>query len=122
MTQEEAIIYDFLPLTLSIETLGGIATPIVRRGTPLPAKRSEVFSTASDNQPSVEISISWGERPLSKYNLFIGKFLLSEIPPQPVGIPEVSLTFHIDKHCNVTIDAFEKNLIFLLRKNMLIRA
>ncbi|MCE7740021.1 MAG: Hsp70 family protein [Candidatus Heimdallarchaeota archaeon] len=107
MTKEEAIIYDFLPLTLSIETLGGIATPIVRRGTPLPAKRSQVLSTASDNQPSVEISISWGARPLSKYNLFIGKFLLSEIPPQPVGIPEVSLTFHIDKHCNVTVEASE---------------
>jgi len=107
MTKEEAIIYDFLPLTLSIETLGGIATPIVRRGTPLPAKRTQVLSTASDNQPSVEISISWGQRPLSKYNLFIGKFLLSEIPPQPLGIPEVSLTFHIDKHCNVTVEASE---------------
>ncbi len=107
MTKEEPIIYDFLPLTLSIETLGGIATPIVRRGTPLPAKRSQVLSTASDNQPSVEISISWGERPLSKYNLFIGKFLLSEIRPQPIGIPQVSLTFHIDKHCNVTVKASE---------------
>ena len=107
MTQEEAIIYDFLPLTLSMETRGAISTPIVRRGTPLPAKRSKVFSTASDNQPSVEISISWGERPLSEYNLFIGRFLLSGIPPQPVGIPQVSVTFHIDKHCNVTVEASE---------------
>jgi len=107
MTQEKATIYDFLPLTLSIETLGGIATPIVERGTPLPAKRSQVLSTASDNQSSVEISISWGGRPLSKYNLLIGRFQLSEIPPQPVGIPEVSLTFHIDKHCNVTVEASE---------------
>ena len=107
MTQEEAIIYDFLPLTLSMETLGGIATPIVRRGTPLPAKRSQVFSTASDNQPSVEISISWGERPLAKHNLSIGRLQLSGIPPQPVGIPQVSVTFHIDKHCNVTVEASE---------------
>ena len=107
MTKEEAIIYDFLPLTLSMETRGGISTPIVRRGTPLPAKRSKVFSTASDNQPSVEISISWGERPFSEYNLFIGRFQLSEIPPQPVGIPQISVTFHIDKHCNVTVEASE---------------
>jgi len=122
MIQEEDIIYDFLPLTLSIETLGGISTPIVRRGAPLPTKRSQVFSTSNDNQPSVEISIFWGERPLSKYNLSIGSFVLSKIPPQPARIPQIQVTFHIDKHCNVTIDAFEKNLIFLLRKNMLIRA
>jgi hypothetical protein len=107
MTQEEPTIYDFLPLTLSMETLGGISTPIVRRGTPLPNKRSQVFSTANDNQPSVEISVSWGERPLSKYNLSIGKFVLSEIPPQPLGIPQISLTFHIDRHCNVTVEASE---------------
>ncbi len=107
MTQEKAIIYDFLPLTLSIETREGISTPVVRRGTPLPAKRSQVFSTASDNQLSVEINISWGERPLSKYNLFIGRFQLPEIPPQPVGIPQISVTFHIDKHCNVTVEASE---------------
>jgi hypothetical protein len=107
MTQEEAIIYNFLPLTLSMETLGGIATPIVRRGTPLPAKRSLVFSTANDDQSTVQISISWGERPLSQYNLFIGKFQLSGIPPQSHGIPEISLTFHIDKHCNITVEASE---------------
>lgn len=105
--KEKAIIYEFLPLTLSIETLGGISTPIVRRGTPLPAKRSQVFSTASDNQPSVEINIVCGERPLSKYNLSIGRFQLSEIPPQPARIPQVAVTFHIDKHCNVTVEASE---------------
>lgn len=105
--KEEAIIYEFLPLTLSMETLGAISTPIVKRGTPLPAKRNKIFSTASDNQPSVEISISWGERPLAKDNLSIGRLQLSGIPPQPVGIPQVSVTFHIDKHCNVTVEASE---------------
>lgn len=105
--KEEATIYEFLPLTLSMETLGSISTQIAKRGTPLPAKRNKVFSTASDNQPSVEISISWGERPLAKDNLSIGRLQLSGIPPQPVGIPQVSVTFHIDKHCNVTVEASE---------------
>ena len=121
MTQQEATIYDFLPLTLSIETLGGISTPVVRRGTLLPTKRIQVFSTVKDNQPSVEISVSWGERPLSKYNLSIGRFALSEIPLQPARIPQVKVTFHIDKHCNVTIEASETKSNTPIRKNMLIR-
>ena len=71
--QEKPKQFEFLPLTLSIETLGGLSTPLVKRGTPLPAIRSQTFSTATDNQPSVEIKVLLGERPLANKNLVLGK-------------------------------------------------
>jgi len=87
--------------------MGGICTALVKRGTPLPTVRSQTFSTATDNQKSVEIRTYYGERPLSKNNIFLGSFSLSNIPLKPKGIPQISVTFHIDVHCNVTIEALE---------------
>jgi hypothetical protein len=99
--------FDFLPLTLSIETVGGEATPLIRRGTPLPAKRSRIFSTAADNQKSVEISILLGERPLAKNNIRIGSWTLGDIPPAPKEQPQIRVTFEVDKFCNVKVEAAE---------------
>ncbi|GAI19695.1 unnamed protein product, partial [marine sediment metagenome] len=97
--------FDFLPLTLSIETLGGEATPLIQRGTPLPAKRNQIFSTAADNQKSVEISVLLGERPLAKKNMRIGSCLLKNIPPAPRGQPEIRVTFEVDRFCKVKVEA-----------------
>jgi len=99
--------YKFLPVTLSIETKGGISTPLIRRGTPLPSKRSQVFSTAVDNQKSVEINVLLGERPLSKQNISIGKCLLDKIAPAKLGVPQIRVTFEVDTSCNVNIEAIE---------------
>ena len=99
--------HDYLPLTLSIETLGGISTSLVPKGTPLPVERSRVFSTAVDNQKSVEIKAFWGERPLANKNILIGSFMLRDIPEAPKGTPQIRVTFEIDKLCNVKAKAAE---------------
>ena len=99
--------FDFLPLTVSIETLGGISTPLVLRGTSLPAKRSETFSTASDNQPSVEIKVLLGGRLIANKNMIIGSCLLEDIPPAPKGQPQIRVTFEVDRFCNVKVEAVE---------------
>jgi molecular chaperone DnaK len=100
-------IYDFLPVTLSLETKGGISTPLIRRGTPLPTKRSQVFSTASDNQESVEIHVLLGERPFSKNNTSIGRCQLNEITRAPSGVPQIRVIFEVDTSCNVKVEASE---------------
>lgn len=105
MSQENLRLFPFLPLTISVEILGGIATPLVLRGTPLPAVRSETFSTASDDQTSVEISLFLGESSLTRNNLRLGKFMLSGIPPNNQGIPQVRVEFSVDKTCIVTARA-----------------
>ena len=87
MAKKDQNTFSFLPLTIRMETVGGIATPLVLRGTPLPTKRSETFSTASDNQSSVKVSLFIGERPLTKDNLFLGEFYLNDIPPSPKATP-----------------------------------
>ena len=97
--------YEYSPLTFSIETKGGIATPFIRRGTPLPSKRNQVYSTASDNQQSVEVNILIGERPLAKYNISIGKCLLQNIPPAKLGEPRIRVTFDVNTLCDVKVDA-----------------
>lgn len=109
MVPEESkqIQFEFLPLTLSIETLGGLATPFVKRGTPLPAKRSQVLSTATDNQASVEIKVLFGERPLADRNLTLGSCQLGKIQPAPKGVPQIRVTFQVDKYCNVIVEAVE---------------
>jgi molecular chaperone DnaK len=84
------------PLTLSIETLGSVATPQIERNTTIPTRRSQVFSTASDNQTQVEIHILQGERPMAVDNKSLGKFVLDGIPPAPRGVPQVEVTFDID--------------------------
>ena len=100
--------FEFLPLTLSIETLGGVSTPIVKRGTPLPTQRSQTFSTAADNQESVEIKVLLGERTLASKNLVLGSCLLKDIPPAPKGQPQVTVTFKVDIYCGITVEAIEK--------------
>jgi molecular chaperone DnaK len=84
------------PLSLGIETLGGVFTKLIERNTTIPSRKSEIFSTASDNQPGVEIHVLQGERQFSKDNKTIGKFQLTDIPPAPRGVPQIEVTFDID--------------------------
>lgn len=101
--------FAFLPLTIGIETLGGISTPLVLRGTPLQATRTQVFTTASDNQPSVEINILMGESPIAKRNISVAKFMLKEIPNLPRGEPQIEVTFQVDRKCRIAASALEKS-------------
>jgi hypothetical protein len=97
--------HKFLPLSIKLETFGGIATPLVLRGTPLPTKRSDVFSTAEDNQASIELRLFIGERPLTRDNIPIGQFMLHGIPPASRGTPQVAVEFSVDAACVVTARA-----------------
>jgi len=109
MEQEhKQIQFEFLPLTLSMETLGGVSTPLVKRGTLLPTERSQTFSTAANDQKSVELKVLFGERPLASKNLVLGSCLLEDIAPAPKGQPQIVVTFRVDKYCNVTVEAVEK--------------
>lgn len=99
--------FDFLPLSVGIETLGGVFTPIVLRGTPLPTKRQQTFSTAVDNQPAVNIKIYIGERPIAKSNLLLKKFELSGIPHAPKGQPAIVLNLEIGKDLSIKAEATE---------------
>ena len=94
--KEEIVLLDVTPLTLSVETLGGVATTLIERNTTIPTKKSLIFSTAADNQTSVTIHITQGERPMAADNTSLGKFLLEGIPPAPRGIPQIEVTFDID--------------------------
>lgn len=93
---KDVLLLDVSPLTLGIETLGGIATPLIPRNTTIPTKKSQVFSTAADNQPSVEIHVLQGERGIASENKTLGRFTLDGIPPAPRGIPQIEVTFDID--------------------------
>ena len=98
------VLLDVTPLTLSIETLGGVATPLISANTTIPTKKSQIFSTAADNQTAVEIVVVQGERPLAKDNTSLGRFMLEGIPPAPRGMPQIEVTFDIDSNgiLNVT--------------------
>jgi len=93
---KDILLLDVTPLTLGIETLGGIATPLIQRNTTIPTKKSQIFSTAADNQPSVEIHVLQGERGIAAENKTLGRFTLSGLPPAPRGIPQIEVTFDID--------------------------
>jgi molecular chaperone DnaK len=102
---KEVLLLDVTPLTLSIETLGNVATPIIERNTTIPTKKSEVFSTAADNQTSVEVHVLQGEREMAHHNRTLGKFHLVGITPAPRGIPQVEVTFDIDANGIVHVSA-----------------
>ncbi len=93
---KDVLLLDVTPLTLSIETLGGVSTPLIERNTTIPTKKSQIFSTASDGQTSVEIHVLQGERPMAADNKTLGRFILDGIPPAPRGIPQIEVTFDID--------------------------
>ncbi|MBI5244015.1 MAG: molecular chaperone DnaK [Elusimicrobia bacterium] len=93
---KDVLLLDVTPLTLGIETLGGVMTPLIDRNTTIPVEKSQVFSTASDNQPAVTVHVLQGERPMAKDNVSLGKFDLDGIPPAPRGIPQIKVTFAID--------------------------
>ncbi|MGA1398305.1 MAG: molecular chaperone DnaK [Schleiferiaceae bacterium] len=105
---KDVLLLDVTPLSLGIETMGGVMTRLIESNTTIPTKKSEVFSTASDNQPSVEIHILQGERPMAKDNKTIGRFHLDGIPPAPRGVPQVEVTFDIDANGILNVSAKDK--------------
>jgi molecular chaperone DnaK len=105
---KDILLVDVIPLSLSIETMGGVATKLIERNTAIPTSRSQTFSTASDNQTSVEIHITQGERAMSADNKSLGRFMLDGIPPAPRGMPQVEVTFDVDSNGILTVKAKEK--------------
>ena len=104
----DVLLLDVTPLTLAIETYGGVATPMIPRNTTIPTKKSQTFSTASDSQPSVEIVVTQGERPMSRDNKVLGTFRLDGIPPAPRGAPQIEVTFDIDANGILHVSAKDK--------------
>ena len=102
------VLIDVTPLTLGVETMGGVMTPLIQRNTAIPASKAEVFSTASDAQPSVEIHVLQGERPLATENKTLGRFILDGIPPAPRGVPQIEVKFDIDKNGILSVSARDK--------------
>ena len=96
--KQEIVLQDVTPLTLGIETLGGVFTKMIERNSPIPIKKTQIFTTAADNQTSVEIHILQGERPLAKDNVSLGRFILDGIPPAPRGVPKIEVTYEIDEN------------------------
>ena len=104
----DVLLLDVIPLSLGIETLGGVATKLIERNTTIPSSKSQVFSTAADNQTSVEIHITQGERPMASDNKSLGRFILDGIPPAPRGMPQVEVTFDVDVNGILNVKAMDK--------------
>jgi molecular chaperone DnaK len=105
---KEMVLLDVTPLSLGIETMGGVFTKLIERNTTIPVRKSEVFSTASDNQPSVEIKVSQGERAMARDNRLLGVFQLGNIPPAPRGLPQIEVTFDIDANGILNVTAKDR--------------
>jgi molecular chaperone DnaK len=105
---KDVLLLDVTPLSLGIETMGGVFTTLIESNTTIPSKKSQVFSTAADNQPSVEIHVLQGERSMAKDNRTIGKFHLDGMPPAPRGVPQIEVTFDIDANGILNVSAKDK--------------
>ena len=105
---KDVLLLDVTPLSLGIETLGGVMTKLIEANTTIPAKKSQVFSTAADNQPAVDVHVLQGERPMAKDNKMIGKFILDGIAPAPRGVPQIEVTFDIDANGILNVSAKDK--------------
>jgi molecular chaperone DnaK len=105
---KDVLLLDVTPLTLGIETLGGVSTPLISKNTTIPTSKSQVFSTAADNQTQVEINVLQGERPMASDNKSLGRFILDGIPPAPRGVPQVEVTFDIDASGILAVKAKDK--------------
>lgn len=102
---DDILLIDVTPLTLSIETMGGVATPLIKRNTTIPVSKSQIFSTAADNQPSVDVVIVQGERPMARDNKLLGNFQLTDIEPARAGTPQIEITFNIDANGIMSVKA-----------------
>jgi molecular chaperone DnaK len=105
---KDVLLLDVTPLTLGIETMGGVRTPLINRNTTVPTSKSQVFSTAADNQPSVEIHVLQGEREMAADNKTLGRFMLDGIPPSPRGVPQIEVSFDIDANGILSVKAKDK--------------
>ncbi len=105
---KDVLLLDVTPLSLGIETLGGVMTTLIQRNTTIPTRKSEVFSTATDNQPSVEVHVLQGERPMARDNRTLARFQLAGLPPAPRGLPQIEVTFDIDANGIVNVSAKDK--------------
>ncbi len=106
---KDVVLLDVTPLSLGVETMGSLMTKLIERNTTIPARRSEIFSTAEDNQPAVDINVLQGEREMARDNRSLGKFKLDGISPAPRGVPQIEVTFDIDASGILKVSARDQN-------------